>query len=110
MRFPRKGVFLFHRGPVGVIAELTDSVGAVMAQYVYEPFGAPLPSTAPNVAAPVNPVGFVGEYTDGSGMCICGRGSTRRRLVGSVGLVRFLSRCLVLRCRRIFMRIISVGC
>lgn len=56
--------FYYHRDALGSITDVTDSKGAAMWRYEYEPFGAALTTTKVNTKAPVNPVGFTGEYLD----------------------------------------------
>lgn len=51
----------------GSISDVTNSSGAKMWTYNYEPFGAARTTTKVNTKAPVNPLRFSGEYLDGTG-------------------------------------------
>jgi RHS repeat-associated protein len=54
--------YYYHRDHLGSVTDLTNSAGASLATYAYEPFGAQL--SADPVGAPANPLRFTGEYLD----------------------------------------------
>jgi RHS repeat-associated protein len=61
--------FYYHHDRLGSVTALTSASGASEWLYGYEPFGSPRPTSRPDPAAPVNPLGFTGQYQDpGSGL------------------------------------------
>jgi RHS repeat-associated protein len=61
--------FYYHHDRLGSVTALTSATGASEWLYGYEPFGSPRTTSRPDPAAPVNPLGFTGQYQDpGSGL------------------------------------------
>jgi RHS repeat-associated protein len=61
--------FYYHHDRLGSVTALTSASGASEWLYGYEPFGSPRTTSRPDPAAPVNPLGFTGQYQDpGSGL------------------------------------------
>jgi RHS repeat-associated protein len=61
--------FYYHHDRLGSVTALTSASGASEWLYSYEPFGSPRATSQPDPLAPVNPLGFTGQYQDpGSGL------------------------------------------
>jgi RHS repeat-associated protein len=61
--------FYYHHDRLGSVTALTSASGASEWRYGYEPFGSPRTTSRPDPAAPLNPLGFTGQYQDpGSGL------------------------------------------
>jgi RHS repeat-associated protein len=61
--------FYYHHDRLGSVTALTSASGASEWLYSYEPFGSPRTTSRPDPSAPVNPLGFTGQYQDpGSGL------------------------------------------
>jgi RHS repeat-associated protein len=61
--------FYYHHDRLGSVTALTSASGASEWLYGYEPFGSPRTTSRPDPAAPLNPLGFTGQYQDpGSGL------------------------------------------
>jgi RHS repeat-associated protein len=56
--------FHYHHDRLGSITALTSSSGATEWTYTYEPFGNPKTTTKVDPNAPINPLGYVGQYQD----------------------------------------------
>ena len=56
------GSYAYHVDPLGSIADVTDTTGAVKLSYTYEPFGADIQTAAGG--APTNPLRFTAGYRD----------------------------------------------
>jgi RHS repeat-associated protein len=58
------GTYYYHHDRLGSITALTSSSGATEWDYTYEPFGSPELTHQVDPNAPVNPLGFDGQYLD----------------------------------------------
>jgi len=59
--------FYYHHDRLGSIAAMTSATGVLQASYAYEPFGA-LRMLTEVPGAPANPIRFIGQYQDGTGL------------------------------------------
>jgi RHS repeat-associated protein len=56
--------FYYQRDRLGTIVDVTSATGSIEWSYSYDPFGNPRTTTKVDTAAPVNPLGYVGQLQD----------------------------------------------